>query len=262
MSESPWRYPGGKRRLAPALAQFTDRHMGLPWVEPFVGGGGFLSLIGSGLFRERLVLADFDPHVAAWWQVVADPDPTEFDALLDLLAKTEPTVEMHAEMQAIHDADRLTMAYTGMVLNRTSFSGILSSGPIGGKDQQSAYPVGCRYNPDRLIGQHQQVRRHVIGSTVLHADFAETLEHRGLAVCDPPYVAKGAALYRHSFGEAEHRRLADCLLSRDDPFVLTYDDDDLIRELYAGRTILEIPARYSINGVKVGWDNKTELVIT
>ena len=259
---TPWRYPGGKRRLAPALAQFTDQHIGEPWVEPFVGGGGFVSIIGSGLFRRGLVLADYDGRVAAWWQVVADSDSTDYDALLERLIETVPTVEMHTELQACEQMSRLDMAFAGIVLNRTSFSGIAMGGPIGGKDQKSDYPVGCRFNTDRLIVQHGNIRRAVIGATVLCADFQVTLAHRGLAVCDPPYVAMGRKLYPHSFTVEDHERLAACLLGRNDPFVLTYDDDDLVRDLYASCTITEIPARYSINGVKVGWDNKTELVVT
>jgi len=259
VTESPWRYPGGKRRLAPALAQFTDLRLGMPWVEPFVGGGGFLSLVGGG---RRMTIADFDPRVAAWWALVADPDGEEFDQLLFMLAETLPTVDLHTQLQSITEAPRLTLAYTGIVLNRISFSAVPDAGPIGGKEQTSRYGVGCRFNSDRLIAQHRDVRRAVYGARVLHADFEKTLRSKGLAVCDPPYVKAGSQLYTHAFGAEDHRRLARALLDRDQPFVLTYDDHEVVRELYRECTITEIPARYSICGVKVGWDRKTELVIT
>jgi hypothetical protein len=69
---SPLRYPGGKRKLAPFIADLITR-AGLEvelLVEPFAGGAAVaISLLESG-HVQSIALADADPLVAAFWKTV------------------------------------------------------------------------------------------------------------------------------------------------------------------------------------------------
>ena len=51
---------------------------------------------------------------------------------------------------------------------------------------------------------------------------------------DPPYVVKGSRLSTNYFEEADHRNLAAVIAEqlRDSPWIITYDDSELIRDIY------------------------------
>jgi DNA adenine methylase len=151
-----------------------------------------------------------------------------------------------------------------MVVNRSSFSGILIGGAIGGTKQQSKWSVDCRFKPARLEKQHRQVRERVKGSTVVVGDFEQTLlANDGFAVCDPPYIEKGGILYHEKMAKEDHVRLASILKTRQNGFLVTYDNHDLVYELYSDwATIQQLDAKYSILGTgRISWDKKIELVV-
>ena len=45
---------------------------------------------------------------------------------------------------------------------------------------------------------------------------------------DPPYVEQGGSLYLHAFNADDHQALADKLLTATYPWLLTYDDQEII----------------------------------
>ena len=73
---------------------------------------------------------------------------------------------------------------------------------------------------------------------------------------DPPYVAAGVSLYKHPFCDVDHARLRDWLVNSPAEWVVTYDDCELVRCLYAGYHILSVENSSGNNA------SKTELFIT
>ena len=59
-------------------------------------------------------------------------------------------MEQFYKLKEESTTDKLKCAYKAIFLNRTTFSGIFKSGPIGGKDQISKYPIDCRYNAIKI----------------------------------------------------------------------------------------------------------------
>ena len=51
---------------------------------------------------------------------------------------------------------------------------------------------------------------------------------------DPPYVTNGHKLYRYHFEKEQHERLADAVDDLRVPWLMSYDNHDLIRDLYVG----------------------------
>ena len=49
-----------------------------------------------------------------------------------------------------------------------------------------------------------------------------------LVYADPPYVEQGGSLYLHAFNADDHQALADKLLTATYPWLLTYDDQEII----------------------------------
>ncbi|GMV27638.1 MAG: hypothetical protein AMXMBFR58_36690 [Phycisphaerae bacterium] len=100
--------------------------------------------------------------------------------------------------------------------------------------------------PDSLItgvrDAHWLLAGRVRGNECTSDDFAAVLDEPGdyWAACDPPFVGQGHKLYRHSFTEAEHRRLARVLRRVGKPFLVTYDDTKLVRDLYEPWAVVDV----------------------
>lgn len=239
---SPLRYPGGKRRLAGYIAA-TIRLNGLRpklFVEPFAGGASVaLQLLNDGLV-ESIALGEKDPLLAGFWKTVF----TDHEWLIEKLRDTEPTlINWDRFKNGQHRTDR-QRALACIFLNRTSFSGIIApgAGPLGGRKQQSAYPIGCRYAVElitRRITQAAQLANRVL--FVNHGDWRHTVRrvktrryqpNEVLYYFDPPFYYKANDLYRFFFDDANHRRLHDALGTLGQPWLLSYDAAKPIIEMY------------------------------
>ena len=232
--QSPLRYPGAKSSLAPVIARILNsakRSSEVPeinlLVEPFAGGASAsLRMIGDGVV-DRILLADADPLVAAFWQTAAE----DTDRLIDRAHEEWSRFVRKGGPAAVTRWDywkswsprpntkarnrRLGAAVKCLFLNRTTFSGIMhgTAGPLGGRMQESVYSIGCRWNPDALADRLRYVG-HLYDSgrlvDVWRKDWQQTLEDvperypqllpsRVIAYIDPPYFEKSSTLYRTSF---------------------------------------------------------------
>ena len=59
---------------------------------------------------------------------------------------------------------------------------------------------------------------------------------------------------------AEHIKMAE-LLNKKKNWILSYDDCKEVRDLYKDSEIIDLAARYCINGKKNSWAHKNELII-
>jgi DNA adenine methylase len=149
--------------------------------------------------------------------------------------------------------DPLDLGFATFYLNRTSRSGILGAGVIGGLRQAGRYKVGARYDKSMLRARIEKVADYRSRILVTHQDGVQRLRHwlpKGnvFAYIDPPYYAKGSSLYFSHFDAAQHQALANCLnVHAQDNWVLTYDRADPIREMYSSRTVFEYSLHYSAN---------------
>jgi DNA adenine methylase len=216
--QSPLRYPGAKSGLTSIIAEMitsASALLGKPelFVEPFAGGASTaIRLAGAGIVR-RVLLADADSLVAKFWQVAA----ADTEWLIDRMWAEPVTLERWEywrEWQAPNPDDR-EIAMKCLFLNRTTFSGILHgrAGPIGGRKQESAYKIDCRFNKEALQDRLRFVSDLYRSNRLIdvwHGDWKDTLAevperypslipNRVVAYLDPPYLEKSGKLYRHSF---------------------------------------------------------------
>lgn len=241
------RYPGSKRRMIPAIRQLINENVPPPvklLVEPFCGGSSVsLGLLETGTV-ERVLLADFDPLIAAFWQVALK----DTDWLIKAMHKEPVTVERWDHWRATRPRGVRNRALKCLFLNRTTFSGILGghAGPIGGRAQKT-YPIDCRFNKDSLeerLLNIQGLHREGRILDVYEARFQETFRRADALVrelgyssdsvayyLDPPYVEKASDLYDRPFTERDHRQLA-AYLGTTDRWVLSYDKEPLAMDLY------------------------------
>lgn len=272
---SPLRYPGGKRALGDLFADVVERQWSPLdieiWVEPFAGGAGVgLHLLQRDLIEE-VWLSEADPNMAAWWSVVLS-DPDGFAGrVADAPIPTVATFRDAQSTLADPTATQFERAWAVFVVNRCSRSGIVRAdrvGPMGGWGQSAATKIGDRWDGEALASRVAQLGRwrHRIRFTagdgiglVAELDGRVGIEDEMVVFADPPYVTRQAArLYATSFGEVQHRRLADALNGCAARWVATYDDDPLVRALYADRRVEPLPMAYSVGRRRRA---ATELVI-
>lgn len=106
------------------------------------------------------------------------------------------------------------------------------------------------------------VQRRLMSSSVVieHKDFENLIKvydrPKALFCCDPPYHST-EKYYDVQFTEADHIRLRDTLKNIKGKFLLSYNDDEFIRELYNGFKIDAVERQNNISGGRF-----KELIIT
>ena len=268
---SPLRYPGGKGRMSAYLGDLFEQQIGWldveVFVEPFAGGAGAgLTLLDSGVIDD-LWLTEKNPALAAFWRTIC----TAGDVLATRVEHTDPSMTIwHDSREVIAAAERgaevddLTLGYAAFIMNRCSRSGIPTSnvGPIGGKAQQGRWTIASRFNAAELAQRIRRIASLSHGIRILEGDGVEYVaeladsgvEEEVMIFADPPYVADGPRLYRHSFTVADHVTLAMTLAASPARWVLTYDPHHLVEHLYRDFRILEYTIPHTSNRQHIDYE--------
>lgn len=251
---TPLRYPGGKARFAPLIAEVISANnlTGGHYLEPYAGGAGVaLSLLVDGIV-EHVHINDADPAIADFWRAATE----QSDQLVAMVA-VEP-ISMDAwhhwrgVMLGTIRGSALERGFATLFLNRTNRSGILKGGVIGGKAQAGDYKINARFMREELCSRLERIGAHSESIHVYEEDAHQLLlrSHQFLPVkslvyLDPPYYVKGAGLYRNFYKHEDHVRIAKLLGSNRfrRPWVVSYDNADEIKEMYAYAT----PYAYGLN---------------
>jgi DNA adenine methylase len=252
LSLSPLRYPGGKSRFVPLIAQAIDTLEKQPtiFVEAFCGGAGVSLAMLECRYADRIALNDADPLIASFWQVIfgkGDASQTDFDWLLRQIELAPITLEAWRDQKALQPTTLREAAWKCLFLNRTSFNGILhKSGPIGGWKQENR-TLDVRFNREKLTSNLCYLRS-LRGKVerVENLDWRPfctlyRLRYRSYLYLDPPYYHRAEQLYGYLFDEVQHKAMRDYLLLRKAPWLLSYDDAAEVRALYS--TYSNIDAR-------------------
>jgi len=264
MIQSPFRYPGGKAKLLPVIMPYIDKILSGhdSFTDTFVGGGSVLLEVAEKYPKIQLYANDKDYWIYCFWKIISDVYSVPYLDMLNLVDQ-QPTLDQFYKLRAEQTTDEVRCAYKAIYFNRTTFSGISYSGPIGGKEQKSAYPIGCRYNSQKLRKKIGKCRELLLGRTIVtneHFVDYDRLYGNDPMYLDPPYYQKGSSLYSEKMLPGDHFDLAVLLHSRKN-WVLSYDDCIDVHDLYNGHEIIDLAARYCINGRKDKWEHKNELII-
>ena len=266
---SPLRYPGGKLKIYEKVKNLiiTNGFDNRVYVEPFAGGFG----IGISLLCENVVpsviLNDFDSHIYNFWYSVLN----DTDSLLRLIMDTPITIEEREKQKKNYldsDADILTDGFATLFLNRVNFSGVIKGGPIGGLDQLGTYKVNCRFNKEDISHRIETVAQLKSKIKLYNKDASYLIKRNLMKMkapmflnIDPPYVIKGSQLYTNFFTEGDHLNLQRVIvkhLDDDYPWIITYDDCALVRDLYGQFHLQEYDISHNAGGTVLG----KEIVIT
>jgi len=256
---TPLRYPGGKGRLGPWIAEIMrhNRISGGWYIEPYAGGAGAALFLLTQGYVDHIVINDADPIVHAFWKAATERNAE----LLAMIEKTPATMDTwHRQREVVAAPGKhnvVEVAFATFFLNRTNRSGILTAGVIGGKAQTGNYKLDARYNVADLMNRIKTIgayrrRMTVLGIDALDllTDVAPGFPRECLVYLDPPYYVKGSLLYRNHYGHEDHAAIAERVADATYPLIVTYDDCPEVRRLYRSFDATNFELHYSTHSAR------------
>ena len=214
---------GGKKALREAIVArlccSCDRY-----VEVFGGGARVLFHKLPGKFE---VYNDFNSLLVNLYRCVRDKPEELIAALRYVLNSREDFERARTALARDSPMDAVRKAALFYQIIRYSYASALTSYGSQPHDMRANFP---------LI---EQAHRRLARVVVENKDFEKLVRQYdrpvSLFYCDPPYHAT-EGYYQNigedGFTEKDHIRLRDTLLSMQGKFLLSYNDDEFIRELY------------------------------
>lgn len=251
---SPFRYPGGKRRLANYVKLLFHQNSLCDGVyaEPYAGGAAVALSLLFGEYVSHIYINDIDRGIHAFWESVL----YDTDRLCSAISDVPVTIDEWRRQKLIQDQANpttLQLALSTFFLNRTNRSGIISGGVIGGKSQTGTWKIGARFNKTDLIQRIRRISRYRSRINLYNLDakdfilsVASDLPQKSLTFFDPPYYVKGQQLlYANYYSKEDHSEIAQLISDLSTPWIISYDNVCEIRDLYRRYHCVEYDLSYS-----------------
>jgi len=257
---TPIRYPGGKSKIYPLVKSIIDANnlQCCTYCEAFAGGSGLSMKLLLKNDVSKVVINDLDRAVYCMWDEIVN-DSESLCEFIESVPLTPSEWKKHRKTyQSQGGIDDSTLGKAAFYLNRTNISGILGGGLIGGVNQNGPYKMDARFNRANLVEKVRRIAARSDDITVLNKDAVDFIDGElpkidyAFAYFDPPYVEKGPELYRNSFDENDHRFLAKKILGLECGWMVTYDNDPLIDDVYSGYIRGDMSIRYSAYSASFG----------
>ncbi len=235
---------GGKKALREEIVKrfplYYERY-----IEVFGGGGWVLFHKPPG--RDFEVYNDFNSLLTNLYRCVRDKPDLLMNALEYVLNSREDFDRARLALRRKRTTDIQRAAWFYQII-RYSYASALTSYGSQPHDIRADFP---------LI---EQAHRRLKDVVVENKDFEKLVRQYdrpvSLFYCDPPYHAT-EGYYQNigedGFTEKDHIRLRDTLLSMEGKFLLSYNDDAFVRELYDAPGI-QIEAVTRLNNIKQRYD--------
>ena len=256
---SPLRYPGGKTKFYTYVREILSCNdmLGETYIEPFAGGAGLALKLLLNEDVSRIVINDFDPAIYSFWHSVLYETEAFCELIENAILTTNQWNLQHSIYFESDTSDPLTLGFATFYLNRTNISGVVKGGMIGGQGQNGKYGLDARFNRQTLIEKIKTIASHKEQIVLLNLDARELLQPRQLRKfykifinLDPPYVKKGAQLYKNAFSESDHRELCELVKQCRRKWIVTYDVCPLVADLYKSYRSSYLDVTYSIQASK------------
>lgn len=256
---SPLRYPGGKTKFYTYVREILSCNdmLGETYIEPFAGGAGLALKLLLNEDVSRIVINDFDPAIYSFWHSVLYETEAFCELIENAILTTNQWNLQHSIYLESDTSDPLTLGFATFYLNRTNISGVVKGGMIGRQGQNGKYGLDARFNRQTLIEKIKTIASHKEQIVLLNLDARELLQPRQLRKfykifinLDPPYVKKGAQLYKNAFSESDHRELCELVKQCRRKWIVTYDVCPLVADLYKSYRSSYLDVTYSIQASK------------
>jgi len=272
--KTPLRYPGGKSKAIKTLSQWYPKTIS-EYREPFIGGGSI-----------AIDITKMNPDIPVWindlyvplynfWVQLRDRGEElservreEKQNTLDegdpdkVTSKAKDLFDRYKEEIDTYDDFEKAVAF--FIMNKCSYSGLTENSTFSQTASNSNFSL---VGADKL----KEFSKLIKNWKITNIDYSELMMKRGsddtFIFLDPPYDIKDF-LYgknREMHKSFNHDRFADQVYNCIHKFMITYNVNDRLKEMYGNYNLNEWKLRYSMahRGDKGTDENvKTELLIT
>ena len=260
--KTPLRYPGGKQKLAPFIAEIIDANnlTGGDYAEPYAGGAGVaMELLLAGKV-DRVHLNDSSRAVYCFWYSILNYTKK----FCRRIENAKMTIDEWRHQREIlrHPAgfSALDLGFSLFYLNRCNRSGIPSGGVIGGLQQIGNWKMNARFPRKELISRIKTIAQKKDSIRLKNWDaerfiheYLPKLPQQSLVYCDPPYFQQGHRLYLSRYNTADHKRLSQVIQKQLHlPWIVSYDGAPEVLRLYDNRRWFLYDLQYNAQRVHKG----------
>lgn len=252
--KSPLRYPGGKSRAIKILKNYFPQSFS-EYREPFFGGGSVGIYLAQNLLHQkqkRFFANDFNQDVYCFWNILKTQNQALINAIQNIKKYYDSGRELYESIlsrrnENLSDFQR---AVDFFVLNRITFSGVVDCGGYSQKAFESRF---TQSSIERLKNMDTILQNFIFS----HESYENLLLKEGKDVfifLDPPYYSATKSRLYGKKGDLHtsfnHQKLCENLKNTKHKFLLTYDDSELIRNLYKDFYVYEYSLQYGMNNYK------------
>jgi DNA adenine methylase len=267
------RYPGGKSKATKTLAPWFPENF-KEYREPFIGGGSVAFYTTQAYPDVPVWINDKYDSLYNFWVQLRDHGEKLSDQLNEIKTKASnyqfqnDKDAAHKELfdqtlDSINNQDGLDRAVSFFILNKCSYSGLTENSTFS----QTASRSNFSFVGIEKLKQYSQLTQKW---KITNLDYSEVMNAPGEDVfvfLDPPYDIKDF-LYgkdREMHKSFDHDKFAEDVYKCPHQFMITYNVNDRLLELYKDYHLREWKLRYSMahRGEKGTDENlKTELLVT
>ena len=193
----------------------------------------------------------------SFWKAVLYQSERFADAIMSVPINIE---EWKRQQQICEEGDSqrtFELGFATFYMNRCNRSGIVKgAAPIGGYEQIGKWKMDARFYRETLtervlaIGERSE-QIHLSHMDAIDFLYTKLPDERGqtctFTYLDPPYYSNGNRLYMNFYSDNDHQRLSQYMQAQDGhKWIMSYDDTEFIRNLYAQCEISTMSLNYSL----------------
>lgn len=236
-------YVGGKRLLSRRIIEHIEAMPHDLYAEPFIGMGGVF------LRRPKRASTEVINYISGDVVTLFRILQRHYLAFIDMI-RWQLTTRRDFQRLIATNPDTLTdleRAARFLYLQRTAFGGKVAGRTFG----FSTTERGVRFDVTKLQPMLEDVHERLAGVMIESLDF-ETFINRydragTLFYCDPPYWGCEDYYGKAVFERADFERLRDCLMAAKGGFIISLNDCEAVRTIFAGCRIEALETTYSVN---------------
>ena len=272
--KTPLRYPGGKSKAIKTLSQWYPKIIS-EYREPFIGGGSIAIDITKSNPDIPVWINDLYVPLYNFWTQLRDRGEELSERVREEKQRTldagdgDKVTEKAKELfnkykEEIDTYNDFEKAVAFFIMNKCSYSGLTENSTFSPTASNSNFSL---VGADKLKEFSELIKHWKI----TNIDYSEVMKAHGsdntFVFLDPPYDIKDF-LYgknREMHKSFDHDRFADDVYNCIHKFMITYNVNDRLMELYKNYNLKEWKLRYSMahRGDKGTDENvKTELLVT
>jgi len=248
------RYPGGKSRACTKLDQFIpDLSNYKEYREPFLGGGSVALYLTKKYPDLNIWVNDLYEHLYNFWVQLRDNGIEMRNELSQLKQRYPDPVsarklfEQAKEYLNEKDNEPILSAVSFYVVNKCSFSGLTESSSFSAAASESNFSM-------RGIEKLPEYSKLIKNWKITNLSYEEMLDGDSniFVYLDPPYDIKdnlyGKKGSMHK-GFDHDKFASDCNVNKEQPMLISYNSDQLVRDRFVDWTAAEFSHTYTMRSV-------------